>query len=707
MTYALFKNLLLLVSLGLITRSNVVAQKGADGQVNPLVYRFNQPTDFARIRAEHVGPATRRAIAEAKKQLAGLYTVPDSRRTFDNTLRALDNAVNELFYMGVRLSILKRNSPTKALRDSAYAGVETIDKFNTEIRLDEPLYQAVKAYAQTREAGALTGYKRRFLTKTVQNFERQGFALTAEKRAELKAHFNRESELAYAFYKNLTEYKDSLIVSEADMAGLPDDYRQVRRLPDGRYRIGLDDPSYQAFLEMAESEPARKALFLKFKRRAGDQNRQVLRQILIERKRIATLLGYRSYAQYAMVDRMAKTPQTVWAFIDTLNSRAQPTVKTELDTLLAVKRRYLSNDTIQQLNEWDQRFFTRQLVKARYDIDQDKLKDYFSFDQVVNSLFMLTKTLFGVSVEEVKNPSVWHPSVRLFRFTEGGKSIGLFYLDPYVRPDKNASGAYMMPLTFGKQTAQGYQQPATAIVCNFNPPTAEKPTLLRHREVETLYHEYGHLLHNALTKANLMTQSGTLVATDFVETPSQLFENWAWSYEVLKQFARHYQTGEVLPIDLHRKMLATRKVNPSLWVAWGTYEDILDMTLHDQYDPEGSKTTTDVVRELQNKMYPFGYTEGTVPEASFTHLVGYDAGYYSYDWSLVYAQDFFSVFEKEGVLNPTTGMRYRRMILEKGDTEDPAKLVRDFLGRGSNQDAFLRWLGLPASQKAGRLSGSR
>jgi thimet oligopeptidase len=249
----------------------------------------------------------------------------------------------------------------------------------------------------------------------------------------------------------------------------------------------------------------------------------------------------------------------------------------------------------------------------------------------------------------------------------------------------------------GKETADGYQLPTATLVCNFPEPTADMPSLLMHGEVETFFHEFGHVLHNVLTKTKLSSHSGTSVSRDFVEAPSQIFENWVWNYESLKLFAKHYKTGEVLPEELFNKMLASKNVGSGLANTQQVLYGMIDFTLHDKYDPVGTKTTTDVVKELQNQITLYPYLDGTTMQASFGHLMGYAAGYYGYLWSLVYAQDMFSIFEKNGVMDVKTGLRYRDIILANGGSHDELEMVKEFLGREPNQDAFFKSIGLDVS----------
>jgi thimet oligopeptidase len=282
----------------------------------------------------------------------------------------------------------------------------------------------------------------------------------------------------------------------------------------------------------------------------------------------------------------------------------------------------------------------------------------------------------------------------MFEVMKDGKMISRFYLDLYPRPNKYGHAA-CFGIIAGKMTANGYQYPTASLVCNFPKPSKDKPSLMPHGDVETFFHEFGHVLHNMLTTSDLEYFAGTNVAQDFVEAPSQIFENWAWEYDALKMFAKHYKTGEVLPEDLYNKMKASRNAGSGLNTLQQIFYGTLDMTLHDKFNPDStSTTTTDVVKDLQNKITLYPYLDGSHMQYSFGHLNGYGAGYYGYLWSKVYAQDMFSIFKKNGIMDQKTGIRYRDIILAKGASEDPMDLVKEFLGRDPNDEAYLKDLGL-------------
>ena len=660
---------------------------------NPLLGKFNEIIPFADLTAEQIKEATDVSINEARESLAKLYTIPKEKRTFDNTMLELDNIYNKAGNVYGCVYLMNSTHPDDAARNMAQECNAEFAKFFNEISLDENLYRAVKDYSETAEAKSLTGYKARFTQKTVEDFERNGFALPKEKRDELKAINDKLSDLSILFQKNIAEVSDYLIVNETEIDGLQEDYKNARRQEDGTYKIDLTYPSYIPFMKFSNSESARKELYTLYNNRASAKNPEVLIKVLILRQQLAEILGYKTYAEYRTGDRMAKTPQNVWDFENNLIDKLKEKAQMDYDELLSVKRTKLENDTINVIQPWESGYYNNILLKEKYELDQNLVKEYFETNNVIDGLFQITQNLFGVEYEEIKDASVWHKDVRLFNVKQDGKVISRFYIDLYPRPNKYSHAA-CFPMIGSKETENGPQLPTATLVCNFPAPTADMPSLLPHGDVETFFHEFGHVLHSVLTKTKLSSQSGTSVARDFVEAPSQIFENWTWNYESLKLFAKHYKTGEVLPKELFDKMFAAKNVGSGLAFTQQVYYGILDFTLHDKYDPTSSQPVVEVMKELQNKITLYPYLEGTQMFAAFGHLMGYAAGYYSYLWALVYADDMFSVFDKNGLMDKTTGLKYRDIILANGSSRDELEMVVEFLGRQPNQEAFFKAIGL-------------
>ena len=427
--------------------------------------------------------------------------------------------------------------------------------------------------------------------------------------------------------------------------------------------------------------------------RATDKNLDILQKLLSYRKKAAQLLGFRSAAEYFIADNMAKTPSEVWRFENNLLSKIQPKIKIDYNELLELKREHTGNFSETNIYEWEYRYYNNKLLVSKYNVDQQVIKEYFEVNNVINGILKICNILYDVDFVDLKNAPVWHKDVKVFEMKSNNEVIGRIYLDLYPRENKYSHFA-CFSLYCGKNTNKGYQIPTAALVCNFPKPTDEMPGLLTHDDLITFMHEFGHMIHFLMSRAELSYQSGISNTHEFTEVPSQFFENWAWNYDALKLFAKHYKSGEVLPKELFDKMLEAKNVGSGIQTNRQIFYGMLDMTYHDRYDPDGLISTTDILRELQNRMNVFKYTEGTNMQASFDHLVGYAAGYYGYLWSKVYADDLFSVFEKEGVLNRNVGLRFKKEILSKGSTEEEMTIIKNFLNREPNEDAFLKSIGL-------------
>lgn len=686
------KRFLTLLFVGFLLSFNPPGGKkqSIDAQ-NPLYNEFNEPIDFASITAEDIVSATESIQVKVNAEIEKVVAVPDEKRNYENTLLALDDLFANFSDVQTTIYLLGSTHADSLIRNTALESRVTLSKFGNEISLNEDLYKAVKAFSKTAEAKSLKGYQAKFLKETLEEYERNGFALSAEKREILKAINDEISNYETQFSKNISTFKDELIVDESGVDGLPEDYKKMRRQEDGSYKIDMSYPSVRPFFRLSNSDQARKDLVLKFNNRAYPENVEVLQNLLRKRKEMAELLGHKTYSEYRLQDRMAKTPETVWDFENELKIALREKSQNDYDELLEMKRSLVPG--AEKINGWERAYYGDKLMKEKYQLDSDKVKEYFELDDVLEGLFTITQTLFDVEYREVENPSVWHEEVRMFEVIKDGKLKGRFYLDLFPRDNKYGHAA-CFAIRYGKKASEGYKIPTAALVCNFPKPTDEKPSLMPHSQVRTFFHEFGHVLHHMMTTADLYSQSGTHVSRDFVEAPSQIFENWTWNYDALKLFARHYETGEVLPRELFDKMLAAKNVGSGMSASGQVFLGTFDLTLHDKYDPDSEKTTTDVLKEVQKEISLIDYVEGTHFHMAFTHLTGYASSYYGYLWSKVYSQDMFSVFDENGILDTETGKRYRDIILASGSSKDELELVKEFLGRDPNNEAFLKELGL-------------
>jgi thimet oligopeptidase len=660
---------------------------------NPLFPEFNKAIDFKNLKPEHIAKATDQIIDETKASLKKIYAIKDSERTFDNTMRAFDDLADKMSSVSSIIYLMNSAHPDSNIRNEAQKSVEKLSKYSNEIGLDEDLYKAIKAYSLSAEAKLLSPEKAKFVKKVVIDFERNGFALSKEKRDELKKIQDKLSEISLQFDKNINDYNDSLIIDDKDIEGLPEDYKAAHKTADGKYNIDLAYPSFIPFMKYAKSDKARKELYIKFQNRAADKNITVLDSLLIYRDKMAKLLGYSTYAAYQLESKMVKTPQRVWDFETDLTAKVKVKAQKDYQEVVEVKKTYLGDASQSIINPWEGSFYNNLLLLQKYQLDNEKLKEYFEVSNVINGLFQVTQSLYDLKFEEVKNASVWHKDVKCYEIKRNGQLAGIMYLDLHPRPNKYGHAA-CFPMVSSKKTANGFQIPEASLVCNFPMATKDKPALITHNDVETFFHEFGHLMHHILSNTELASQTGFNVANDFVEVPSQFFEHWVWDYNSLKLFAKHYKTGEVLPVELYNKMIAAKNVGSGTQTLQQIFYGSLDMTYHDKFLPGGNETTTDVVKRLQNSIVLYPYVEGTHLQAAFGHLNGMGAGYYGYLWAKVYAEDLFKPFAEKGIMDKATGVRFRDIILTRGATVDELQSVKDFLGRDPNSDAFLKYLGL-------------
>jgi thimet oligopeptidase len=508
-------------------------------------------------------------------------------------------------------------------------------------------------------------------------------------RDEVRKLQERLVELSVQFEKNLAEWDDGIEVPPDRTGGLSEEYlARLDRTEDGNYRVSLDYPDLFPFLDSADEAGLRKELLEKEWNQGYPENVDLLEEAISVRQRIADLLGYESWAHYRLETRMAENPEAVLAFLDDLSKR----VREKFDADLAEMQATYAQGDPDGVNYWDWRYYNTQQLRDRYRVDQAEVSKYFPLERVLDGMFGITQEMFGLKYVEIEHPAAWHDDVQLFEIRDAatGELIAYFYTDLFPRDGKFGHAA-AFPLRSGGLRVDGTRRkPVSAIVANFPNPTADMPSLLSHDDVETLFHEFGHILHQTLTKANLYRFAGSATEQDFVEAPSQNLEHWIWEPEVLDRFAAHYETGEKMPREMLQGMIAAKNLNSGIRTLRQVFYATLDMKYH---GPGAQKNTTELLDEL-HPVCGFPNMPGTHMQAGFGHLFGYDAAYYGYLWSKVYGDDMYTVFEEGGVLNPQVGMRYRHEIYEKGGTLDGQDLVRNFLGREPNNEAFLRDLGL-------------
>lgn len=642
-------------------------------------------------RAQDLAPAEAEARVKLEKDLAALIAIPQEERTFENTImgyeRAFDNYGNALGMSG----FLSYVSTDKQFRDAANDLQMQISQYMVDVATRRDVYKAIREYTDTNPR--LDPVQAKLVKEMLIGFKNSGMDLNDADLEKFKALNKEKAEYIIKFDKNIQEYKDPLAVTQEQLQGLGEDYIQkLSKTDDGKYLVTLDYPDYVPFMQNADDEQARKELEFKFNRRGGQENVELLEKTLTLRREIARLLGYKNHAELRLEDRMAKNPKTVMAFLKDLQKKLKPLGKKEDKEMIAYKNSKTGKNS-RTLYSWESGYWSNKFRKENLELDSEKIKEYFPSQVVIDGMLDLFGGVFGITFEPVDIP-VWHPDVKAFKIKDkaSGELVAYFYMDLYPREGKYKHAA-CFGLVEGEEKQDGtYQIPFVAIVANLNKPSGDTPSLLKHSEVETLFHEFGHVLHNALTKAKYSAFSGTSVSWDFVEAPSQMLERWAWDPQVLKKISKHYKTGEALPDDLIKRMIAAKNFGAGGMYLRQDFFAQYDMTLH---TADTTPDTTKLYFELTKKIRGLPLTKGTIPQASFGHIMGgYDAGYYGYLWSEVIAEDFFGEFKKNGIFNPETGLKFRREILEKGGTLDEEKMVENFLGRPADNKPFLKSIGL-------------
>ena len=647
--------------------------------------------DYTNVTPETVRTETETAIAAADALVAGLVASADAP-SFEATLLPLELAGAELVRAYGRGGFMGQAHPDSAVRDAGIDAEERVNKWRVALVARSDIYRSVRAFAETDAAASLEGEDARLLAHWLRDFRRAGHELAEADRAELERLNNRLVEVKVAFQRNINDYQDGIDVTREQLAGLPDSY--VERLrpgsEPGTYRVSLDYPEIGPFMEQAHDRDLRRELFLKDWNKAAELNRPLLEEALELRRRIVELLGAETWAHHAMEVKMARSPERVREFYATLLPSLGSRVSADLEGL----RAGLAGDGNDgPIAAWDWRYYDETMRRTEYGVDQDLVSEYFPLEQVIDGMFALTGEVLGLTYRAVQDARAWHPEVRLYEILDRstGQSIAHFYADLHPREGKfNHAAAY--PLVIGHRAADGsYVAPVSAILANFTPPSADRPALLRHNEVKTLFHEFGHILHMSLTRASYARFSGAETEWDFVEAPSQIMEHWTWEPSVLSRFARHHATGEPIPDELTEQMRRARFVNVGVRTALQAFYGQLDLALHAEPtvpDPDEALHRTFAVTGMP-------YPEGTFMLGGFGHLIdGYDAGYYGYLWAEVIGDDMFGRFAREGVASPSVGTAYRREILEPNGTRDADDLVRAFLGREPSNEEFLRLRGM-------------
>jgi thimet oligopeptidase len=627
----------------------------------------------------------RRGI-DACRELRDAILRAGPSRSRSNTLDPLNRLHLTLGAVTNTVGLLRQVHPDPAIRAAAEKAEQEVARFSSELDLDAGLYEAVRS----SPTAGLDAAGKRSVEHLLRDFRRAGVDRDEPTRARIRALKEELVDLKQRFTRNIREdVKTVRLESVAELAGLPDDY--ISDHPpggDGTIAITTDYPDYNPFMAYAQSGARRRQLYTEFRRRGYPKNLEVLAAILARRHELARLLGHSSWAAYIAEDKMIKTPAAIAAFIERVSELADASARRDYDALLARKLRV--DPAAVEVHDWEKTYYQEEVKREEFRVDSKEVRPYFEYGRVKDGILALTEELFGLSFAPAPGAPRWHEDVEVLDVLEGGRMAGRIYLDMHPRAGKFKHAA-VFPMTAG---VRGSEPPEAAIICNFPDPRRERqgPALLEHDDVLTLFHEFGHLLHHLLARdSEWCIQSGIATEWDFVEVPSQLYEEWAWDPAVLRRFAVHHETGEPIPAELVGRMRKAGAFGRALWAGHQAFYAALSLACYDR-DPAGIDTSA-LTRALQNRYSAFRFVEGTFFQASFGHLDDYSALYYTYLWSLVIAKDMFDEFRKEGALGRETARRYRERVLAPGGSKDAADLVRDFLGRDYTFDAFEGWLG--------------
>jgi len=672
---------------------------------NPLLdLAFDIP--WPELRPEQVEPAFDALIDKARGDVNRIGA-QEGDLSYANTLGALDLALRPLEEAATAVGHLEAVCTSDALRDAWQATRPTLSAFFSEIPTHAGLYRVLRAFADTDEAASMSPARRRLLTKTVRDFLRHGAGLTDPGKAKLSELDVALATTTMKFAEHVREGTAAFqldVEDEARVSGLPEHAkaqakRDAERAGVEGYRFTLHAPSLVPALTYLDDSSLREALWRAYDKRAATgerDNRPLVGRILELRREKAKLLGYADFADLVLEERMAKTGAQAEAFVDDLRRRTSGAAEHE-NAQLTTFRQELEGEGSPVIQPWDVAYYAEKLRRARFDFDAEELRPYFRASDVVDGLFTLLGELYGVSMQPRDMPR-WHEGARCFEARSAeGEVLGAFTMDLFPRDEKRG-GAWMNGLKSGV-TPEGERGPNLGLICaNLTPPNEAGDALLTHAEVETLFHEMGHLMHHILNEVRVHDLAGTSVAWDFVELPSQIMENFCWERVSLDLFARHHETGEPIPDELLKKLRATRTFRAANAQMRQLGFAKADLALHRSYDPEVDGDAVSYARAILAAHAPAPVPDDYAMITSFTHLFGsssgYAAGYYSYKWAEVLDADAFTRFRDAGVLSREVGEAFRKAILSRGDSEDPQVLFQDFMGREPRLDALLERTGL-------------
>ncbi len=671
--------------------------------MNPLLQDFNT-APFSKISNADYKPAIKKGIEIAKAEINALINNVDAP-TFENTTVALDftgeklNRITSIFFN------LNSAETNEEIQKIAQEVSPWLSEFGNDITLNEDLFKRVKHVFDAKESLDLTPEQQMLLEKQYKSFARNGANLNETDKAELRKVDAELSKLSLKFGENIlaeTNAFEMHLTDEKDLSGLPESVKEAaKEVAKSKEKDGwiftLDYPSYIPFMTYADNRELRKKLAIAAGKKGFQQNEfnneQIVLDIVNLRHKRANILGYKTHAHFVLEERMAETPENVISFSNDLLAKAKPAAQREFTNLENYAKKL---DGIDKLQKWDGSYYSEKLKKELFSLDQELLKPYFKLENVINGVFEIANKLFDLQFEEIDSIDKYHEDVKTYSVTDTkGNFVSHFYADFHPRKGKR-NGAWMTSYK-SQQIKNGInERPQVSIVCNFTKPTETKPSLLTFNEVTTLFHEFGHALHGMLANTTYNSLSGTSVSWDFVELPSQVLENWCFEKEALELFAKHYETGETIPMEYVQKIKESASFHEGMQTLRQLSFGLLDMQWHGGESPQTINSVKDFENEAfaETKLYP-DVAENCMSTA-FSHIFqgGYSAGYYSYKWAEVLDADAFEYFLEEGIFNKEVANKFKENVLSKGGTEKPMKLYKRFRGKEPKPDALLKRAGL-------------
>jgi oligopeptidase A len=656
---------------------------------NPFFNEFNEAVQYGDVTHENITEYAKLTIEQIDQSLAGIRALETPG--FETVFVAFDKVVNELMKASSNCFMFYWVSPDSLSRAKGLEGYQLLDSLSSSLTSDAGIYRQMLAFSQTEAYKKLVGHRKVFVDDVIRSFQHAGVNLEADKLERFKALKAEISDLSSRYSINMNTANEVLRLDEEGARGLPENFKESYRVAEGEYEIPVMPATRRPVLNNAAREETRKSYLMKYYNRGWEKNMDILDKLVSKRYQLARLMDFDSYAAYTTSMKMSKNPEAVWSFLDDLIDRSGEKAQFDLENLKDYRNQVMGISSNDPVSPWDRAYFRNHLLISKYDVDHELIREYLPMEECLAGMLNIYSKCLGVSYRRVENPSVWHKDVLLYEVLENDAVTGRFYLDLYPRPNKE-SWFYGVEITPGRRSEEGQEVPSCLLLANFPAPTENLPSMISHDELSTLFHEFGHIMDNMSYTGEFAWQAGS--KEDFAEAMAQIFENWTWNYDMLSTFARHYETGEVLPRELFDKMHEAKNITSGLDAMGSLRSCVYDMILYDKFDPAGGLDTDEMWREIDQKMELPMYVEGTHPQTNWIHINTHPTYYYGYLWAEVYAQDMFTVFQENGLTDAETGIRYRKLILANGTQRDIVEAVEEFLGRPSNNEAYIKSLGL-------------